>query len=97
MTQLPPQVDEQPLPPGAVWATRERPSYTPTVLVTIFFGIFGLIPAFRHSRMARERVRAGLPDPFPEERSGGKRLFHSARCGASSGRVGLSVHRRWAS
>jgi hypothetical protein len=32
-----------------------RPSYTPTILVTIFFGVFGLIPAFRHSRMARER------------------------------------------
>lgn len=35
---------------------RERPSYVPTILVTLFFGIFGLIPAFRHSRMAKERA-----------------------------------------
>ncbi len=35
-----------------------QPSYWPTILISFFFGIFGLIPAFRHSRMARER---GLP------------------------------------
>lgn len=32
-----------------------QPSYAPTVLVSLFFGLFGLIPAVRHSRMARER------------------------------------------
>lgn len=32
-----------------------RPSYAPTILVSFFFGLFGLIPAVRHSRMARER------------------------------------------
>ena len=37
------------------WGPQERPSFAPTVLVTIFFGIFGLIPALRHSHMARER------------------------------------------
>jgi hypothetical protein len=34
---------------------RERPSYTPTIVVSIFFGLVGLWPAIRHSRMARER------------------------------------------
>jgi hypothetical protein len=34
---------------------RERPSYLPTIVVTLFLGIFGLIPALRHSRMARDR------------------------------------------
>ena len=34
---------------------RERPSYTPTIVTTIFFGLVGLWPATRHSRMARER------------------------------------------
>ena len=33
----------------------EQPSYIPTVLVTLFFGIFGLIPAVRHSQMAKSR------------------------------------------
>ncbi|MHB8290817.1 MAG: hypothetical protein ACYDEY_16665 [Acidimicrobiales bacterium] len=33
-----------------------QPSYVPTVLVSLFFGLFGLIPALRHSRMARERA-----------------------------------------
>jgi hypothetical protein len=32
-----------------------QPSYAPTILVTLFFGIIGLWPANRHSRMARER------------------------------------------
>jgi hypothetical protein len=53
-TRLPPPASPQG-PPGAVWTPRERPSYTPTIVVTIFFGIFGLWPAIRHSRMARER------------------------------------------
>jgi hypothetical protein len=35
--------------------TQERPSYVPTILVTLFFGLFGLIPAILHARMARER------------------------------------------
>ncbi|MDA8399375.1 MAG: hypothetical protein M0008_04900 [Actinomycetota bacterium] len=36
-----------------------RPSYVPTVLISLFFGLFGLIPAIRHSRMARGR---GFPE-----------------------------------
>jgi hypothetical protein len=32
-----------------------RPSVVPTVLVSFFFGLFGLIPAIIHSRMAAER------------------------------------------
>jgi len=31
------------------------PSIVPTVLVSFFFGLFGLIPATIHSRMAAER------------------------------------------
>lgn len=33
----------------------EQPSYIPTVLVTILLSIFGLIPAIRHSQMAKAR------------------------------------------
>ena len=33
----------------------ERPSYLPTVLISLFFSAFGLIPALRHSKMAKER------------------------------------------
>jgi hypothetical protein len=33
----------------------EQPSYIPTILITLFFGIFGLIPAARHSQMAKLR------------------------------------------
>lgn len=33
----------------------EQPSYIPTVLITLFLGIFGLIPAVRHSQMAKSR------------------------------------------
>jgi hypothetical protein len=44
---------------GGGYNQAERPSYVPTALVTFFFGLFGLIPAVRHSRMARER---GYPD-----------------------------------
>jgi hypothetical protein len=36
-------------------STYGRPSYWPTLIVSLLFGIFGLIPARRHSRMARER------------------------------------------
>lgn len=54
MTQYPP-AGSQAVPEGTVVVRRERPSYTPTILVSIFFGVFGLIPAIRHSRMARER------------------------------------------
>jgi len=32
-----------------------RPSYAPTILVTLFFGLFGLIPAILHSRQAQDR------------------------------------------
>jgi hypothetical protein len=32
-----------------------RPSFAPTLIVTILFGVFGLVPAVRHSRMARRR------------------------------------------
>ena len=34
---------------------RERPSYTPTIVVTIFFGLVGLWPAVRHATMAKAR------------------------------------------
>jgi cyclophilin family peptidyl-prolyl cis-trans isomerase len=34
---------------------RDQPSYAPTILITIFFGAWGLWPAFRHSRMASQR------------------------------------------
>lgn len=33
----------------------DRPSYWPTILVSFIFGLFGLIPAVRHSRMAERR------------------------------------------
>ncbi len=36
-------------------AVHDRPSYVPTILVTFFFGVWGLWPAFRHSRMATLR------------------------------------------
>jgi hypothetical protein len=36
-------------------SSRERPSYIPTILVTLFFSLFGLIPVILHSRMAKER------------------------------------------
>lgn len=39
--------------------TGDQPSYAPTILVSLFFGAFGLIPAFRHSSMARERGYSG--------------------------------------
>lgn len=39
--------------------TLGSPSLVPTILVTIFFGVFGLIPAVRHSKMARERGYKG--------------------------------------
>ena len=45
----------QPRDLGGTSTWRERPSYTPTIVVTMLFGVFGLIPAVRHSRMARER------------------------------------------
>jgi hypothetical protein len=41
--------------PSHVPGQSGRPSYAPTLIVTIFFGIVGLWPALRHSRMARER------------------------------------------
>jgi hypothetical protein len=47
-----------PEPPGDPMGLG-RPSYLPTFLVTFFFGAFGLIPAFRHSKMARLR---GYPE-----------------------------------
>lgn len=36
-------------------AATDRPSYWPTILISFFFGIFGLIPAIRHSKMAKRR------------------------------------------
>lgn len=41
-------VDQQPAP----WSA-PPPSVVPTVLITFFFGLFGLIPAIRHSQRAQ--------------------------------------------
>jgi hypothetical protein len=41
--------------PEQPFVTRERPSYTPTIVVTLFFGLVGLWPAIRHSNMAKRR------------------------------------------
>ena len=37
----------------------EKPSHWPTILVSMFFGIFGLWPALRHKRMAEQRGYKG--------------------------------------
>ncbi len=52
-----PQQPYQPINPTSYYphTNPEQPSYIPTVLVTLFFGIFGLIPAVRHSQMAKSR------------------------------------------
>ena len=36
-------------------ASAGQPSYIPTVLITLFLAIFGVIPAVRHSQMAKSR------------------------------------------
>jgi len=65
----PPQRQEsppayQPPPPGVAYRPAAAPVYRgplpsvwPTVLVTFFFGIFGLIPASMHTSRAREAGR----------------------------------------
>lgn len=55
MSEVPPLKGQNNEAFTAGWVVRERPSYTPTIVVSMFLGVFGLLPALRHSRMARER------------------------------------------
>jgi cyclophilin family peptidyl-prolyl cis-trans isomerase len=62
-TPLPPPGLPYPPPVGTAGAGvgLGEPSLVPTVLITVFFGLFGLIPALLHSKMARERGYSGRP------------------------------------
>lgn len=51
--------DVPPLPPG--WGSQDAPSVTPTVLVTLVTGLFGLIPAAGASGQARQQNLPTVP------------------------------------